>query len=181
MHVRAIQFDPCAYLVSSADGPVTGDEDIDLIRHALEQTQPIEVVLDRVRGVQVGEWHEDVRKHVAGDENAALLDQQRRMALGMRRMLDDPDLRAIPRYLVRFGGQPGDEAEPVQRYLARLRPLSAWDSFFRWWFATMFRDGTSWPWSEFPESGEIPGPRLPAWISVGYAPWCWDSPRSSSP
>ena len=54
LHVRAIQFDPCSYLISSADGPVTGDEDIDVVRHALEQPQPNEVVLDRIRGVQVG-------------------------------------------------------------------------------------------------------------------------------
>ena len=102
MHVRAILFDPCAHLISSADGPVTGDEDIDVVRHALEQPQPNEVVLDRIRGVQVGERDQDVRKHVAGDENAALLDQQRRMALGMRRMLDDPDLEGHPRESARF-------------------------------------------------------------------------------
>ena len=83
MHVRAIQFDPSAYLVSSADGPVTGDEDINVVRHALKQPQPNEVVLNRIRGVQVGERNLDVRKHVACDENAALLDQQRCMALGM--------------------------------------------------------------------------------------------------
>ena len=117
MHVRAILVDPCAYLISSADGPVTGDDDIDVVRHALEQPQRGEVVLDRVRGVQVEHRNQDVRKHVAGDENAALLDQQRRMARGMRLMLDDPDLRAIPRNLRGLGGQTGDEAEQVQRYL----------------------------------------------------------------
>ena len=74
-HVRAILFDPCAYLVSSADGPVTGDEDVNVVRHALEQPQPNEVVLDRIRGVQVRERHQDVRKHVAGDENGAFFDQ----------------------------------------------------------------------------------------------------------
>jgi hypothetical protein len=103
LHVRPIELDPCAYLISSADGPVTGDEDFDVVRHALEQPQPGEVVLNRVRGFEVGERNQDVRKHVAGDENAALLDQQRRMALGMRRMLDNPDLRAIPRNLRSFG------------------------------------------------------------------------------
>jgi len=36
MHVRAIQFDPCSYLVTSADGPVTGDEDINVVRRALK-------------------------------------------------------------------------------------------------------------------------------------------------
>src|SRR6266508_212021 len=72
MNVRAILVDPCVYLISSADGPVAGDEDI--------------------------------RKHVAGDENPAFLDQQRRMARGMRLMLDDPDLRAIPRNLRHLGG-----------------------------------------------------------------------------
>ena len=117
MHVRAILFDPCAYLISSADGPVAGDEDINVVRHALEQPQPNEVVLDRIRGVQIGERKQDVRKHVAGDENAALLDQQRRMALGMRRMLNNPDLRAIPGNLRCFGRQTGDKAEQVQRYL----------------------------------------------------------------
>ena len=117
MYVRSIPFDPCAYLISSADGPVTGDEDINDVRHALEQPQPNEVVLNRIRGVQVGERNQDVRKHVAGDENAALLDQQRRMALGMRRMLDNPGYRAIPRNLCSSGRQTGNEAEQVQRYL----------------------------------------------------------------
>ncbi|MGO9695005.1 MAG: hypothetical protein ACLPYO_14795, partial [Mycobacterium sp.] len=28
MHVRPILVDPCVYLISSADGPVAGDEDI---------------------------------------------------------------------------------------------------------------------------------------------------------
>jgi hypothetical protein len=36
---------------------------------------------------------------------------------GMRLMLDDPDLRAIPRKLRGLGGQAGNEAEQVQRYL----------------------------------------------------------------
>src|SRR5215217_1073400 len=116
MHIRAILVDPCAYLISSADGSVTGDEDIDVARHALEQPQRGEVVLDRVRGVvQVEHRDQDIRKHVAGDENPALLDQQRRMALGMRLMLDDPDCRAIPRNPRSFGGQTGNEAEQVQR------------------------------------------------------------------
>ena len=30
VHVRPILVDPCAYLISSADGPVTRDEDIDV-------------------------------------------------------------------------------------------------------------------------------------------------------
>jgi hypothetical protein len=99
MYVRAVLVDPCAYLISSADGPVTGDDDIDVVRHALEQPQPNKVVLDRVIGaVQVVEHrNQDIRKHVAGHENAAFLDQQRRMPRGMSRMLDDPHLRTIPR------------------------------------------------------------------------------------
>ena len=118
MHIRAILFDPCAYLISSADGPVTRDEDIDVVRRAVEQPQRGEVVLIRVRGVvQVEQRNQDIRKHVAGDENAALLDQQRRMARGMRLMLDNPDLRAIPRNLRSLGGQTGNEAEQLQRYL----------------------------------------------------------------
>ena len=94
VQVRPILVDPGMYLVSSADGPVTGDEDINVVRHTLKQPQRGEVVLNRVCGVvQVEEWNQDIRKHVAGDEYAALLDQQRRMALGMRRMLDNPDFR----------------------------------------------------------------------------------------
>jgi len=47
VHVRPILVDPCVYLISSADGPVAGDDDIDVARHALEQPQRGEVVLDR--------------------------------------------------------------------------------------------------------------------------------------
>jgi len=118
LHVRTILVDPCVYLISSADGPVAGDEDIDVARHALEQPQRGEVVLDRISGVvQVEHRNQDIRKHVAGDENPAFLNQQRRMARGMRLMLDNPDLRAIPRNLRHLGGQAGNEAEQVQRYL----------------------------------------------------------------
>ena len=39
MHVRAILFDSCAYLISSADGTVAADDDIDVARHAFEQPQ----------------------------------------------------------------------------------------------------------------------------------------------
>ena len=45
-HVRAILVDPCLYLISSADGPVAGDEDIDVARRVLEQPQRGEVVLE---------------------------------------------------------------------------------------------------------------------------------------
>ena len=70
IYVRLILFDPCVYLISSTDGPVAGDEDIDVTRHALEQSQRGEVVLDRVSGVvQVKYRNQDIRKHVAGDEN----------------------------------------------------------------------------------------------------------------
>ena len=118
VHVRPIQVDPCVNLISSADGTVAGDEDIDVARHLLEQPQRGEVVLDRVSGVvQVEHRNQDIRKHVAGDENPAFLNQQRRMARGMRLMLDNPDLRAIPRNLRHPGGQPGNEAEQVQRHL----------------------------------------------------------------
>jgi len=46
MHVRAILLDPYAYLIGSAGGPVTRDDDIDVARRALEQLQRGEVVLD---------------------------------------------------------------------------------------------------------------------------------------
>jgi len=113
VHVRPILVDPGVYLISSTDGPVARDQDIDVARDALEQLQPGEVVLDRVSGVQVEHRNQDIRKHVAGDENPAFLDQQRRMARGMRLMLENPDLRAIPRNPRRLGGQAGYEAEQV--------------------------------------------------------------------
>jgi len=118
VHVRPILVDPCLDLISSAGRPVAGDEDIDVARYALEQPQRNEVVLDRVSGaVQVEHRNQDIRQHVAGDENPAFPDQQRRMARGMRLMLDDPDSRTVPWNLCRLGGQAGDEAEQVQRYL----------------------------------------------------------------
>ena len=118
MHIRPILVDPSVYLIIYADGAVAGDEDIDVARHALEQPQREEVVLDRVSGVvQVEHRNQDIRKHVAGDENPAFLNQQRRMAGGMRLMLDNPDLRAIPGNPSHLGGQAGNEAEQVQRYL----------------------------------------------------------------
>jgi hypothetical protein len=49
VYVRPILVNPWAYLISSSDGPVAGDQDIDVARHALEQPQRGEVVLDRVR------------------------------------------------------------------------------------------------------------------------------------
>ena len=97
---------------------MAGDDDIDVARHALEQSQRGEVILNRVSGAaQVEHWNQDVRKHVAGDENPAFLNQQRCMARGMRFMLDNPDLRAVPRNLCRLGGQAGNDAQQVQRNL----------------------------------------------------------------
>ncbi len=85
VQVRPVLFEPCVYLIRSADGPVARDEDIDVVRRVLNQPQRGEVVPDRVRGfVQVEQRNQDVRKCVAGDESAAFLDQQRRMARGMR-------------------------------------------------------------------------------------------------
>jgi hypothetical protein len=108
VHVRPILGDPCAYLISSAGGPVAGDEDIDVARLALEQPQRGEVVLDRISGVvQVKHRNQDISQHVAGDENPAFLDQQRRMARGVRLMLDNPDLRAIPVIPVRMRREAG--------------------------------------------------------------------------
>lgn len=119
MHVGPILVDPCAYLISCADGPVTGDEDIEVAGHALEHPQPNKVVLNRVIGAGevVEHRNQDIRKHVAGDENTSFLDQERRMARGMRRVLNNPDLRAVPRNPRSSVRQTGNEAEQVQRYL----------------------------------------------------------------
>ena len=132
LHVRAILFDPCAYLISSADGSVTGDKDLDVVRHALEQPQRSEVVLDRVCGVQVEERNQDIRKHVAGDENAALLDEQRRMASSMPLMLDNPNLWAIPGNLRSFGGQAGNLAKQSSSGISS--PMSGGNTSATWAF-----------------------------------------------
>ena len=117
LHVRAILFDPCAELIRSTDGPMTWDKNIDVARQPLDQPQRGEVVLNRVSGAHIEHRNQDIRKHVAGDENPAFLDQQRRMAYSMRLMLDDPNLGTVPRNLCRCGGQASDETQQVQRYL----------------------------------------------------------------
>jgi hypothetical protein len=95
--VRPILVDPFAHLIGSTDGPVTGDDDIDVSRDVVKQLQGGEIIVDRVSGApQVEHRNEDVREHVAGDENAAFLDQQRRVPRSMRLMLDDQDLRPVP-------------------------------------------------------------------------------------
>jgi hypothetical protein len=53
------------------------------------------------QGVQVEHRNQGIGKDVAGDENPAFLDQQRRMAGGMWLMLDDANMRAVPRNLRR--------------------------------------------------------------------------------
>ena len=60
---------------------------------------------------------EDIRQHVAGHENPSILDQQCRMPRSVRRMLDDPDCRAVPRNPHRPVRQTGDDAEQLQRHL----------------------------------------------------------------
>ena len=118
LQVGPVLVDPCAQLTGAADGPVAGDDDVGVARHVLDQPQRGEVVLDRVLGERVEHGDEDVGEHVAGDEHAALLDQQRRVAGGVRGVLDDPDARAVPRDPRRLGGQAGDAAEHVvQRHL----------------------------------------------------------------
>ena len=97
---------------------MAGDQDIDVARHALEQPQPGEVIPDGIgRAFQVEHRNQDIGKHVADDKNPAFLNQQRRMAEGMRPTLDNPDLRAITGNLRRAVGQAGNEAQRVQRYL----------------------------------------------------------------
>lgn len=54
LHVRAILVDPRVYLISSGDGPMAGDKDVDVCSHAREQPQRGQVVLDRVSGVGPG-------------------------------------------------------------------------------------------------------------------------------
>ncbi|MEU3895217.1 hypothetical protein [Streptomyces sp. NPDC045251] len=66
-----------------------GEEDNDVVRYALERPQPDAVVLDRVAGaVEHGNEGIGEREHVAGDEDSAFFERQRRMAQGMRRNFD---------------------------------------------------------------------------------------------
>ena len=106
LHVRPILGDPCGHLIGPTDGPVARDDDVDVARPVVEESQRGEVVLDRISGAaQVEHWNQDIGKHVAGDENVEFLDQQRRMPRSVCLMLDNPDFRAVPRDLCRPGGQ----------------------------------------------------------------------------
>ncbi len=78
--VGAILCDPRGYLIGCADGPVTRYEDIDFTGRALKLRECDEIVLKRVSAVEVKHWNQDIGQHVAGDEHAALLDEQRRVA-----------------------------------------------------------------------------------------------------
>lgn len=97
LHVREVKFDLGVRPINSTDGPVTRDENFGVVRHTLEQLQCSDVIFDRGCGVVVRERDEDVRKHVASDENATILDQQRRMTRDVRLMRDNPHPRPIPR------------------------------------------------------------------------------------
>jgi hypothetical protein len=88
LHIRAILFDPSAQLVTVADGSVTGDKHLNVIRQA-------------------------IGKHIAGNKNARLLDKQRRMASGMRLMFNNPDFRAVPGKMRGLGGQRGNLANKL--------------------------------------------------------------------
>ena len=94
---------------------MTGDDGVNAVGNALEQSQRREVVLDRIRGRQVEERHQDVRQHVARDEDASFFDHQRRMARGMSLMLDDAHGGTIPRNLRGIRWQAGDETEQLHR------------------------------------------------------------------
>jgi hypothetical protein len=60
-HVRSVLFDPGPHRTGPADRPVAGDDDRRVARHALQQPQRREVVLDRVGGaVQVEHRDQDV-------------------------------------------------------------------------------------------------------------------------
>ena len=78
--------------------------------------QPDEVVLHRVVGVVkvVEHGNEDVGEHVAGGEDSAFLNQQRRVARGVSRVFDDLDFRSVPGDPLCSGGQAGDAAVKVQ-------------------------------------------------------------------
>ena len=78
---------------------MTGDDGIHLVGHAVEERERGEVVLDRMLGPQVEERHQGVREHVARDEDAAILDQQRRVPRGVGSVLDDPHGGSVPRNL----------------------------------------------------------------------------------
>src|SRR5579875_494136 len=104
LYVRAILFDPYTHLISVADGSVTGDNYHDVVRHPIEQLQCSEVILDGVCGFPVEQGNQDIRKQVACDEHAALLDEQRRMARGMSLVLNNPNRWAIPGNLLSVGG-----------------------------------------------------------------------------
>jgi hypothetical protein len=114
------------HLISPADGPVTWNEYVDGVHDALEQLERGEVVAGRVGSVpQIEHRYQNVRQHVAGDENPPLVNQQRRMARGMRLMLENPHGRPVPGNLRRPGAQTSDEAEQFQRHPLGDDPVTA--------------------------------------------------------
>ena len=107
-------------MIGPADGAVTGDDDVDIARHALEQPQRVEVVLDRVRRAgHVEHRDQDVGEHVAGDEDAARLDHQGRVTGGVRPVLEDPAAAGARAQSAR--SYSGGWLDQVQARLARGR------------------------------------------------------------
>ena len=119
----------CVYLISSADGPVTGDEDINVVRHALKQPQPNEVVLNRICGVQVGER--------TACQKACRRQRERRAprspaphGLGMRLALNNPD-SAIRRNRAVSAGRPvmrPNRSSGISSAISGGNPSATWPS-----------------------------------------------------
>jgi len=88
--------EPGRHLGTLGNGPVAGDHDIDVPGSL---TQPVECRLigaHLIRAARVEERDQDVRKHVAGEQDATVREEDRGVADGVRLMLDDLARHASP-------------------------------------------------------------------------------------
>jgi RNA polymerase sigma-70 factor (sigma-E family) len=98
------------HLGTLGNGAVAGDQDIDLPGGL---TQPVECRLvggQLIGTARVQERDQDVGEHVAGEQDAAVREEHRGMADGVRLMLDD-----LARHGSAVRGQRRDEPEQLER------------------------------------------------------------------
>jgi hypothetical protein len=84
------------HLGTLGNGPVAGDQDIDVPGSL---TQPVECRLigaHLIGAARVEERDQDVGEHVAGEQDATVREDDRSVADGVRLMLDDPARHGSP-------------------------------------------------------------------------------------
>lgn len=96
LNVCAIHGNTFPQLLKVTHGTMAGDHSNNVASQGLELLQRFKIVIERICCFQVEERHEDVRKHVACDEDAGISDQERCMALSMGLVFQNADGGPIP-------------------------------------------------------------------------------------